>query len=183
MYLHQLSATEDVISNCHRIWGWISYAVTNRLVSVHPLAWLANTHYHDVCTTKSQQRIISAHLTPTLVAPRPQTPPNIDRDYLCNRLMKRFRLYRTQWIETEAVNPIHSICGNFNLATEASPCSVGRSMLPLPGVVTLRNTIGRKVDALCEAKTIVIGQGDAGRHKKSAKNTPISNQYCIFAFW
>ena len=56
--------------------------------------------------------------------------------------MKRFRLYRKQWIETEAVNPIHSICGNFNLAAEAAPCSVERSMLPLPDAVTLRNTIG-----------------------------------------
>ena len=96
--------------------------------------------------------------------------------------MKRFTLYRTQWIETVAVNPIHSICGNFNLATEAPPCSVERSMLLLPDIVTLRNTIGRKVDVLCQAKTIVIGRGDAGRHKKTAKKTPISNQYCMFAF-
>ena len=83
--------------------------------------------------------------------------------------MKRFRLYRTQWIKTEAVNPIHSICGNFNLAAEAAPCSVERSILPLPDIATSRNTIGRKVDVLCEAKTIVIGRGDAGRHRNTAK--------------
>ena len=46
-------------------------------------------------------RIIFAPLTSTLVALRPQTPPNIDRDYLCNRHKKRFRLYRTQQIEAE----------------------------------------------------------------------------------
>ena len=42
-------------------------------------------------------------------------------------------------------------------------------MIPLPDIVTLRNTNGRKVDMLCEAKTIVIGRGDAGRHTKTAK--------------
>ena len=133
---------------------------------------LANTHFHVDTTMKSRQHIIFAPLTSTLVALRPQTPPDIDRDYLCNRHMKRFRFYRTQWIETVAVNPIHSICGNFNFATEAPPCSVERSILPLPGILTSRNTIGRKVDMLCEAKTIVIGRGDAGMHKKSAKKYP-----------
>ena len=164
--MHQLPATEVVISNCHRTSECISRAVTIRLVKFVYTPLLKKPQFHVDITMKSRQHIIFAPLTSTLVALRPQTPPDIDRDYLCNRHMKRFRFYRTQWIETVAVNPFHSICGNFNFATEASPCSVERSMLLLSDIVTLGNTIGRKVDVLCEAKTIVIGQGDAGRHKK-----------------
>ena len=110
--------TEAGISKCHGTSECISRAATFRLGELLHSPWLANTHFHVDTTMKSRQHIIFAPLTSTLVALRPQTPPNIDRDYLCNRHMKRFRLYRTQWIETEAVNPIHSICGNFNLATE-----------------------------------------------------------------
>ena len=120
-FLQQRGVLKFDQTNCHRIWGWISYAATNRLIRLAYPPWLANTHYHDACITKSQQRIIFSPLTSTLVALRPQTPPDIDRDYLCNRQMKRFRLYRTQWIETEAVNPIHTILRKFHPRHGSAP--------------------------------------------------------------
>ena len=120
-YLLQLPATETVISKYHGMSEWISHAVTFRLVELVYTPWLANTHFHVVCTIKSRQHIIFAPLTSTLVALRPQTPPNIDRDYLCNRHMKRFRLYRTQWIETEAVNPINTILRKFHPRHGSAP--------------------------------------------------------------
>ena len=107
----EMSRHERVHFSCRHIsFGRI---IALPLAGEHPFP---RQHHNE-----NRQHIIFAPLTSTLVALRPQTPPNIDRDYLCNRHMKRFRLYRTQWIETEAVNPIHTILRKFHPRHGSAP--------------------------------------------------------------
>ena len=133
-------------------------------VNVHPLAGV------DPLPRRHRVEITTAHhLLPFDVHAR--CPPSANTTRHRPRLpmqssYEAFQVLSNAVDRNRGCEPFHSICGNFNFATEAPPCSVEQSMLPLPDIVTSGNTIGRKVDVLCEAKTIVIGRGDAGRHKK-----------------
>ena len=127
----EMSRHERVHLSCRHIsFGRI---IALPLAGEHPFP---RRHHNE-----NRQHIIFALLTPTLVTLRPQTPTNIHRDYLCNRLMKCFGFYRMQRIKSDAVNRINSSCRNINHAAKAAPCSVARSMPPPPDVCPSMCTI------------------------------------------